>query len=241
MAITLELSDDKWRKEADLPEIWGENKDALVDYALTASLGGARGSVTGAGGRPVAATLHVKGAAGGGKPVPFYSDPATGFYARPLAPGRHLLVVAAEGHEPAEAEVVVPEGGAGVVKDFKLAVKGSGGSAAAPAAASPAAAAAAAAVPAAVPAGRSADGRPTAGAAAAASSGGGGGGSGGAAGEDGGGDDAGKMGASIRILLIHAAVFVAIGAASSCQSSGLIQALAGARLRRLASPSRFDL
>jgi hypothetical protein len=40
MAITLELSENKWRPIADLPQIWEENRDALVGYALTAALGG---------------------------------------------------------------------------------------------------------------------------------------------------------------------------------------------------------
>lgn len=40
MAITLELSDNKWRPESDLATLWEENKDALVDLPLVAALGG---------------------------------------------------------------------------------------------------------------------------------------------------------------------------------------------------------
>lgn len=42
MSITLELSEEKWRPEADLPALWHDNKDALPALALAAALGGAR-------------------------------------------------------------------------------------------------------------------------------------------------------------------------------------------------------
>jgi hypothetical protein len=40
MAITLELSESKWRPEADLERIWQENREALVALPLAAALGG---------------------------------------------------------------------------------------------------------------------------------------------------------------------------------------------------------
>jgi carboxypeptidase D len=40
MDITLELSDDKWRPEGDLPLLWEENKDALLALPVAAVLGG---------------------------------------------------------------------------------------------------------------------------------------------------------------------------------------------------------
>jgi carboxypeptidase D len=118
MELTLELSQDKYPSASRLPAIWAENRDALLALALTASLGGARGSVKSAEGKPLGATLVVKSSSG--KAVPFYSDPATGFFARPLAPGRYTVVASAPGYVAASAEVVVPAGGAGVVNDFVL-------------------------------------------------------------------------------------------------------------------------
>jgi hypothetical protein len=38
--ITLELSENKWRPEADLGKLWEENKDALLQLPLVATLGG---------------------------------------------------------------------------------------------------------------------------------------------------------------------------------------------------------
>ena len=82
---------------------------------------GVRGTVTAAGsGAPLAATLYVKSAPGAPAPIPFAAAKRTGFYARPLAPGRYTVVATAPGFAAAEADVVVPEGGAGAVLDFKL-------------------------------------------------------------------------------------------------------------------------
>lgn len=38
--ITLELSEQKWRPEADLGKLWEANKDALLQLPLVATLGG---------------------------------------------------------------------------------------------------------------------------------------------------------------------------------------------------------
>jgi hypothetical protein len=40
MAITLELSDNKWRPTADLPTLWDENQDALLALPLAAMFSG---------------------------------------------------------------------------------------------------------------------------------------------------------------------------------------------------------
>jgi carboxypeptidase D len=42
MAITLELSESKWRPEAHLVTLWEENREALVALPLAAGLGGER-------------------------------------------------------------------------------------------------------------------------------------------------------------------------------------------------------
>jgi hypothetical protein len=78
--------------------------------------------VTAAGsGAPLAATLAVKSSdANSDAPVPFYASKNFGFFARPLVPGTHTLVVAVDGYATAEADVTVPTDGSGVVKNFVL-------------------------------------------------------------------------------------------------------------------------
>ena len=274
MAITLELSERKSRPASDLPALWEENREALIEYALAAALGGeeegrgrrgrakggqegregevlplstprlgntradrslalsrapcspppplpgARGTVTAArGGAPLEATLTARAADASDKadPVPFYSSRATGFYARPLAPGRYTVTATAPGFEAAKAEVDVPYGGAGAVLDFKLRRAGDGGS------------------------GGSSGGGETAATGAAAAGGAAAGG--GAAVRNGGGmDAAGKLRASLYILGVHGAVFAALGAASACQSAGCAQAIAARGARRHGGgSSRFEV
>lgn len=63
--ITLELSDNKWPVAATLSDLWHDNMDAFLAYALVTSLGGARGLVKAASGKdrgkPLAARIHVDG------------------------------------------------------------------------------------------------------------------------------------------------------------------------------------
>ncbi len=40
LELTLELTDQKWRRAEDLPTLWAENKEALVELPLVAALGG---------------------------------------------------------------------------------------------------------------------------------------------------------------------------------------------------------
>jgi hypothetical protein len=84
-----------------------------------------RGRVTdAASGAPLAATLYVRSAAGAAAPVPFYASRGHGFYARPLAPGRNYSLVATmAGYADAVAQITVPVGGGGVVRDFALVAK----------------------------------------------------------------------------------------------------------------------
>ncbi|GBF96907.1 carboxypeptidase D [Raphidocelis subcapitata] len=250
MAITLEVSDNKWRPAQDLPTLWEENREALVELPLAAMFGGVRGNVTAAGsGAPVGATLLVKisatpaaAAAAGASalPVPFYSEPRFGFFSRPLAPGRHTLVVRALGYEEAEVVVDVPSDGSGVVKGIELLPEQLSPGSLVPV----------------IVAGSSDDD---------SSGGSGGGGSG----DDSSGSDSGgssssggsaaglsthhaslaaaggppKSRAALPILLAHGAVFAAIAGAWACQRFGWIAAIGGYRVRRLGSPptSRFEV
>jgi hypothetical protein len=178
--------------------------------------------VTAAGsGAPLAATLTVKTSDANGDPVPFFASSGFGFYARPLAPGTHTLVAAADGYAMVEAEVTVPIGGRGVVKNFKLRAQGSSGEDGGGSSGS----------------GEEEEGAATTAADAAQGSGrGSGSGGGGAAGER-----AGKLQASMYILAIHGAVFAIIAVASGCQGSGAAQVVCAYLRSRRQANSRFEV
>ena len=40
LELTLELSDNKWPPEMGLAALWEDNRQALLDFAVTAALGG---------------------------------------------------------------------------------------------------------------------------------------------------------------------------------------------------------
>ncbi|KAF6253377.1 hypothetical protein COO60DRAFT_1286678 [Scenedesmus sp. NREL 46B-D3] len=116
MAITLELSEAKWRPEGHLQALWEENREALVALPLAASLGGISGTVVSAAdGSPLPATVMLDGIA--------WNTSArlpTGYFNRPAAPGVYTVRVVHPGYQPASAAVTVPEDGSGVVSDFTL-------------------------------------------------------------------------------------------------------------------------
>jgi hypothetical protein len=269
MAITLEVSENKWRPEADLAAIWEENGEALVEYAATAALAGGFGMVVGweepqntlhpqlpplppphtqppkphkhigvrgtvlsaAGSKPLNATLTIKPADASLKPIPFRSDPKTGFYARPLAPGKHTVVAVAEGYASTEQVVDVANDGKGVVQNFLLRLEGgsssdSGSSDAAEAEAPE-------------PTSSSSNSSSSAGSSSSSSSGGGGSSSGSS--PPSAAEAAARFRTSLHILAVHGAVFLALSGASLCQSSGLLHALVGSRMKRLGSGSRFSV
>ena len=65
LEITLELSDNKGPASHTLDELWDDNMEAFLAYALVTSLGGARGLVKAADGeqkgKPLPARIHVEG------------------------------------------------------------------------------------------------------------------------------------------------------------------------------------
>jgi hypothetical protein len=129
MGITLEVSQSKMRPSSDLPSLWRENRAALVNLPTVAVLGGARGRVWAA----------ASGGSNNKAPLPgalvsfdkvnrtTKADAPFGFFARPLATGKHVVRVSAPGYAPLEQEFVVPADGSGAVLDLVLKPLASGG------------------------------------------------------------------------------------------------------------------
>lgn len=120
LAITLELSQSKWRPEGELPSLWQENREALLALPLAAGLGGISGTVVSAGdGSPLPATVMLDGIAWNTS-----ARMPAGYFNRPAAPGSYTLRIVHPGYQPASAAVTVPEDGSGVVANFQLARAG---------------------------------------------------------------------------------------------------------------------
>ncbi|GMH44695.1 hypothetical protein BSKO_12647 [Bryopsis sp. KO-2023] len=117
LEITLELSPIKSAPPSSLPKVWDDNLEAMLNYAIEATLGGLSGTVKSArGGKPLAGSITVKGidrvVGTKGKFGDFY---------HPLAPGKYEVTASAEGFEDVSVEVTVPDGlGKGVVYDFEM-------------------------------------------------------------------------------------------------------------------------
>lgn len=119
MHLTIETSIVKAPGNGQIGALWDQNRESLINLPLFAYQG-VRGLVTSAAtGAPLAATLRLKDSSAA--QIPFYSSAATGFYARPLAPGGNFTVVAsAQGYADKEANFLVPTNGSGVVQNFAL-------------------------------------------------------------------------------------------------------------------------
>ncbi len=92
--VTVELNDDKWPPESELPRLWDENRESMLSY-LERALTGVRGIVTDEEtGAPVAATLRIAG-----RDIDFFTDPEVGDFHRPMPAGTFDLVVSAPGYE----------------------------------------------------------------------------------------------------------------------------------------------
>lgn len=84
--ITLEISDDKWPPYSDIPQLWEDNREAMLAY-MEWCLKGVRGIVTDSRRGPIAATVQAVGIA-----HDVYTDPDTGDYHRMLLPGVYDLM-----------------------------------------------------------------------------------------------------------------------------------------------------
>lgn len=117
MAITLELSQDKYPAASTLAQQWADNVNSLLNLPIASVLGGVSGTVTDTDGTPIKGAVVtvdgvlMKGSARG----PF------AYYNKPLAPGSYTVRVSAPGHRSATATVTVPASGQGVKQDFRLA------------------------------------------------------------------------------------------------------------------------
>eukprot|EP00878_Enallax_costatus_P024848 GHUV01026540.1.p1 GENE.GHUV01026540.1~~GHUV01026540.1.p1 ORF type:complete len:416 (+),score=69.75 GHUV01026540.1:694-1941(+) len=123
MEITLELSNTKYPPASTLPQLWDDNRDALIALAVSSALGGVTGTVTstaarrnaGAAETPLPATISVQGISWKTTAhLPF------GFYARPLAPGQYTITASYGGYASVSKAVTVPADGSGARLDFKL-------------------------------------------------------------------------------------------------------------------------
>lgn len=103
--VTIEISTIKKPPVSDLPQIWEENRAALLAY-MEEALIGVRGLVTSADtGLPLAATIWVQG-----NSQEVFTDPDVGDYHRLLLPGDYTLTFEAEGYEEAVMDVTVTSG-----------------------------------------------------------------------------------------------------------------------------------
>lgn len=124
MEITLELSPVKYPQASTLPQLWDDNRDALIALAISSALGGVTGTVTlpstrrnaaAAADIPLPATISVAGISWNTSAhLPF------GFYARPLAPGDYTVTASYSGYASVSKAVTVPADGSGAKLDFSL-------------------------------------------------------------------------------------------------------------------------
>ncbi len=114
-AVTVELGDTKRPPVADLPELWDDNRSAMLAYLQSAEMG-VRGLVTdAASGLPVSAAVRVEG-----RDHNVFTDPDVGDYHRMLLPGTYDLRFTAPGYLPAVVEDVSVSAGVPTRLDVEL-------------------------------------------------------------------------------------------------------------------------
>jgi hypothetical protein len=115
LELTLEVSPSKWPEEPSLPELFEDNRESMIDFILRSSLDGFTGIVYGiyinnrkAGKQnlPIPATVRVQPSF-----VNTTTDPMTGVFYRPLAPGMYDVEVEAVGFKPKRMQIEIPENG----------------------------------------------------------------------------------------------------------------------------------
>ncbi|MGE0084084.1 MAG: M14 family zinc carboxypeptidase [Desulfococcaceae bacterium] len=91
--LTIELSDDKWPLYSEIPDLWEDNRSAMLAY-MQWSLRGIRGIVTDSiSGEPLKAAIRVEGI-----DHDVFTDPDAGDYHRMLVPGTYSIQVSATGY-----------------------------------------------------------------------------------------------------------------------------------------------
>jgi carboxypeptidase D len=116
MEITLELNQQKRPPTSELPKVWNENLSAMLNLPIAAVLGGISGTVTSSTGQPLrGAEVTVAGNA-----MKAVARGPAAYFNKPSAPGSYTVTASAPGYAPQTATVVVPQGGAGAIKNFVL-------------------------------------------------------------------------------------------------------------------------
>ncbi len=104
--VTIEVSNNKWPPSSQLPQLWDDNREAMLWYMGQARIG-VEGFVTDAiDGSPIKATVDVLEI---GKPV--WGEPTYGYYHRLLEPGTYTLEFSAFGYETQTVPGVTVEEG----------------------------------------------------------------------------------------------------------------------------------
>lgn len=110
----LEISDTKTLPASQLPNHWNWNYRSFLNY-LEEALYGIHGTCTdGATGEYVACEVFIEGHDFTNSHV--YSNPATGYYVRPIKAGTYTITYTAQGYDP-EVRTVTVADGAQVVQD----------------------------------------------------------------------------------------------------------------------------
>lgn len=114
--VTIELDDDMWPPVSRLPQLWIENRDAMLWWAAQARIG-VEGFVTDAeNGAPIKATIDVTQI---GKAM--WGEPLQGYYHRMLEPGTYTIQYRAFGYTPTTLTGVPVTAGTTTRRDVQLA------------------------------------------------------------------------------------------------------------------------
>jgi carboxypeptidase D len=114
--VTIELGNTKWPSSSQLPQLWNENREAMLWWAGQARMG-VEGYVTDAtSGAPVKATVDVTQI---GKDV--WGEPLLGYYHRMLEPGTYTVEYRAFGYQTATLQGVGVVAGTTTRRDVALA------------------------------------------------------------------------------------------------------------------------
>lgn len=115
MELTVEVSMNKWPEESLLPELFADNLPAMLEFILRSTVDGFSGIVygihtdnrkTGKKNLPIAASVTVQPSF-----MNTTTDPLTGAFYRPLAPGSYTIDVSAVGFKPKTMQVEIPDEG----------------------------------------------------------------------------------------------------------------------------------
>jgi len=116
MELTLELSQLKRPATSQLPTIWQQNINPMLNLPIAAVLGGISGTVTNTAGTPLTgATITVSG-----NTMKTTARGPLAYFNKPSAPGTYIVTATAPGYNAVSATVTVPTNGAGARKDFVL-------------------------------------------------------------------------------------------------------------------------